>query len=213
MKYKTVIFDFDGTIADTQQAQLDSLNALASEFGFEPIGAHELPSLKGEGARHLLKTRLGIPLWRVRKIVRLERRGRQEFKTRLEGIRLFPGMAEVIARLRQEGSVVGIISSNTRPNIEKLLASEGVMVDFIHGGSRILGKARGLRHAFRAEGIDVAQSVYIGDELRDVDACKRLGISMIGVAWGFNSAESLAARGAPIAKTPQELQEMLLGSL
>jgi phosphoglycolate phosphatase len=73
-----VLFDFDGTIADTEQLVLEATNALADEFGFEPIRPEEHPAIRAMGARERLVKRLGIPLWNVPKVRRIERRAREE---------------------------------------------------------------------------------------------------------------------------------------
>ena len=209
MKYRTVIFDFDGTIADSMQAVLDVVNACAGEFGYEPVTHEEIPRLRTMSARELLVERLHVPLWNVWKMYRLEKRGRELFAGKADAISIFPGMKEVIAQLKGAGYRVGIVSSNSPDIVTGVLRATGIDVDFIHAGSPIFGKARAIRNALKASDVDRATVAYVGDEVRDVDACKKVGIDMLAVGWGYNAPEVLQKSGTTVAATPEELLRML----
>src|SRR3989344_243282 len=92
MQYSTVIFDFDGTIADTEQIAFDTINALAPDFGFEPLRAEEMPRLKRMRMRELLGQRLRIPRWNVWAMYRLEKKSREIFAAKAGAIKIFSGM-------------------------------------------------------------------------------------------------------------------------
>ena len=205
MKYTTILFDFDGTIADTEKILHDVMNSLAGEFGYEPIGEHELGALRAMSARTMLTKRLGIPLWNIFKAYRLERRARAEFGKHTADIRLFDGMADVLRQLRTSGRTVGVVSSNDTRIVEQVLEREQVSVDFIHAGFAVLSKARQIRHALKRYGIDKITALYIGDELRDAQACQAVGIPVIGVGWGFNGADVLRSVGVDVAMSPMDL--------
>lgn len=209
MKYRTVIFDFDGTLADSADLALDIMNTLAPEFGFAPITVHELPHLKKMSARELLVERAHIPLWHVFKIRRLERRVREEFIKRASELNSFTGVPEMMRDLYKEGYEIGIVSSNTHSVVVSLLERTGVQVHFIHAGSAFFGKARAIRGAMKEYGVDRRYVVYVGDELRDVEACKKVGIDMIAVGWGLNASDALRDAGVRVLKTPQELLGIL----
>ncbi len=213
MKYDTIIFDFDGTIADTQDVMRDAMNALAREFGFVPIAQEETPTLKTMSARVLLTERLGIPLWNVWKIRRLEKRGREEFDTRAGAITVIKGMPEVIALLHTRGVRVGILSSNAPSIVSAVAQGASMQIDFVEAGSCVFGKARALRKVLRRYTLDRSRVLYIGDELRDLEACKKVSVDMLAVGWGFNDAEALHKAGLTVARDPLELSELLLSSL
>lgn len=204
-----VLFDFDGTIADTEELILGATNALAAEFGFEPIRRDEYPAIRAMGARQRIVERLGIPLWNVLKVRRLERRAREEYANRAHEIHVFDGIAEVIARLRERGFRVAILSSNDASVVRATVERSGLAFDFYDTGSRALGKARALRAAMRTHAVQPEDVVYVGDELRDVEACRKAGVRMIGVAWGLTDAAALRASGVEVASTPRELQGLL----
>lgn len=207
-KQNAVLFDFDGTIADSERTLIDALNVLAPEFGFEPIASQELPSLRDKSARELIVSRLHIPLWKVWKIARLERKGRKEFEKRAENVVVFPGIAELISKLRGN-LIVGIVSSNSKKAIETILRQADITVDFIHSGSRVFGKTRAIQSALKKHGIEPSHVIYIGDELRDIEACRKIGIRMIAVLWGLNDAAALSKTGVEVATDPHTLLEKI----
>lgn len=209
MKYRTILFDFDGTLADSAGLALDIMNSLAPEFGFAPVTSDEIPRLQKMSARELLVQRAHIPLWNIPKIWRLERRVREEFGKRAQEIRSFKGVPEMMAGLFAAGYEMGIVTSNAHETVVGLLEQTGIQVHFIHAGSAFFGKARAIRGALREYGIDPRHTVYIGDELRDVEACKKVGIDMIAVGWGLNAPETLKDAGATVAATPEALLVIL----
>jgi len=209
MAYFTILFDFDGTLADTQELAFDILNSVAPEFGIRPITREEIPALKKMSAWQLLRQRSGIPLWNVFKIRRLERRVRAEFLNRADDIHLFSGIPEMMRNARAAGYELGVVSSNAPGIVREVLAREGVEVNFVHAGSRFFGKAGAIRAACAAYDVDRSHAVYVGDELRDIAACKKARIDMVAVGWGFNAADALQGAGAKVAKTPQELLGIL----
>jgi phosphoglycolate phosphatase len=210
MKYDTILFDFDGTIADSEKIMFEALNAIAGEFGFQPVMPEEFPSLRQLSARAFVAERLRIPLWRVRKLLRLEKKTKAEYAKRSTGIRMFSGMPDVLRALRENGVDIGIVTSAPREVVERALRENEVAVDFVRAGVGTFGKARAIRGALRERRIG-AHALYVGDELRDAEACKKAGIAMLGVSWGLNDAAALRAAGVEVAATPRELLAMLTG--
>lgn len=203
---KTIIFDFDGTLVDIEPLFIEVFNSLAPEFRYAPILPEDIPRIKKLGAREFIRTRLRIPFW---KIWRLERRGKEEYRNRMESIELFSGMQEVLEKLRNRGYRIGIISSNASAIILDLIKKFGIEIDFIYQ-STIFGKAQAIRKALKKERLEIDTVVYIGDEVRDVEACQAIGVDMLAVTWGLNEKAALALAGATTVDTPQELLNRLL---
>ncbi len=210
MKYATVVFDFDGTIADTQTQIFEIANLLADEFGYEKIQPSEISELKRMGARELVVERLKIPLWNLVKIYRLEKRGRALLFERAAHIQVFSGVAECIAALRLAGMRVGIVTSNAHTVVSAVLTSAKISVDFVHAGSSFFGKDKAIAHALGAQRLDPQTVVYVGDELRDFEACKKVGIAMFGVSWGYNDPSALREVEIGVVESAQQLQQKLL---
>lgn len=201
MRKDTIIFDFDGTLADVEPLFIDIYNALARDFGFDPIAADEIPALKRLSARDFIRTKLKISFWRIPWILR---RGRQIYHRRSGDVALFEGLPTIISELHRRGYRIGILSSSRRETIQSILDRTGVTVDFIHVSS-LFGKARAIKRALRTEKTEASRVTYIGDEVRDVEACQQCGIDVIAVTWGLNSPEALQAAGAPTIDQPAEL--------
>lgn len=212
MKYSTVLFDFDGTLADNSFLFLDVLNALSGEFGFAPVTPDEIPALRHMSAQEILTQRLGIPLWNIFKIRRLDRAQRRIWREIIShaDIWVFPWVPSLIRDIRGRGIAVGIVSSNLPEVITRALQSADVEVDFVHAGSPVFGKARAIRSVLRERRTDVSGAVYVGDEIRDLEACRAVGIPMIGVGWGLNALEALEKRGAVVVATQEELRTKIL---
>jgi phosphoglycolate phosphatase len=208
-RYHTILFDFDGTLADSEEVMRDAINSLAPEFGFAPIAKEEAPVLKTLPLPRFVRERLGVPLWNIPKLLRLERRGKEEFARRSDRVRFFPGMSELVHKLYAAGYEIGIVTSSDTEVVRKVLERDGASVHFIHAGSRIARKAGAIRAALAEFDLRRDKTLYVGDELRDVRACKKAGIDFVGVGWGLNAPEALRASGAPVASTPQELLAML----
>jgi len=187
---KLLIFDFDGTIADTFEAGVMILNKLADEFGFRPLHRKDLEKARDMRTRQLVKF-LGIP---TRKMSRIARRGSEELHGCIHSIQPLPGMPEALRELQALGYSLGIITSNTELNVQIFLQSHGLeLFDFVRCSSKLLGKARMIRSVIRKQHVRAADILFVGDETRDIEASKKAGIRIAAVTWGYNSRRSLEA--------------------
>jgi phosphoglycolate phosphatase len=204
---KLVIFDFDGTIADTFDAGFRILNKLAGEFGFRPLDPKDLEKARDMRTHQLVRF-LGVP---ARKMSRIARRGSEELHSCIQSIQPLRGMAEALHELRRLGYSLGIITSNTELNVNIFLRNHGLeLFDFIRCSSKLLGKARMIRSVIRKQHVHAADILFVGDETRDIEACQRVGIRIAAVTWGYNSRRSLAAMKPDfVFDDPQELVTLL----
>ena len=86
MKIKILIFDFDGTIADTFHAMIEISNGLAGEFNFKKIEAHEVEHFKDKSSQEMLRI-LQVP---TLKVPRIARRAKSELNKRMSMIKPVP---------------------------------------------------------------------------------------------------------------------------
>jgi phosphoglycolate phosphatase len=190
MAVRTMIFDFDGTIADTFDAVVDVLNELADEFGYRRAAPDEMATLTSLGLRELAD-RVGLAWHRL---PALAIRVRKEMTRRMPAVQPCRGMASVIAELRQRGVRTGILTSNKRDNVESFLAhNPGLMFDFVSTGSGLFSKQTRLKRLLATQGLSLAETCYVGDEVRDIVAARALGMKAVAVCWGFSSPQLLAA--------------------
>ncbi|MBX9579876.1 MAG: HAD-IA family hydrolase [Gemmataceae bacterium] len=189
--YHLLVWDFDGTLADSMPAGLGIYNRLAPELGIRPIA--DPAAARGMTTRQFLRHHR-IRFWRLPRLVR---RFQAAAAADADKLRLFPGLPEVLADLRGRGVRHGILSSNSEGNIRRCLAANGVegLFDFVVGCPKLFGKGRALRRLLRAEGIDRRQVLYVGDEVRDLEGARRAGVSAAAVTWGFHAEHVLRAAG------------------
>ena len=204
---KLVIFDFDGTIADTFDAGVMILNKLAGEFGFRPLDPKDLEKARDMRTHQLVRF-LGVP---ARKMSRIARRGSEELHSCIQSIQPLRGMAEALHELRRLGYSLGIVTSNTELNVNIFLRNHGLeLFDFIRCSSKLLGKARMIRSVIRKQHVHAVDILFVGDETRDIEACQRVGIRIAAVTWGYNSRRSLVAMKPDfVFDDPQELVSLL----
>lgn len=201
-----MIFDFDGTIADTLWQGLEILNAMAPEFGFRPLAKDDLPKARDMTTRQLMKF-LGIP---NRKLPTIGHRGVKELRSRIAEVQPLAGMPEVLRALHARGMRLGIVTSNSEENVGIFLRNHDLEIfEFVRSSSRLLGKAREIRQAMKKHGFSVENTLYVGDETRDIEACKRAGLHCAAVTWGYNSGRVLGAQ-APMALLDQPAELLAL---
>ena len=190
MKYGLAIFDFDGTLADSFPRFVDTVNRAAEEYRFNPIRTDEVEMLRGYGARRIMQ-HLAVPGW---KLPLIARRMRRLFAEELDRIRPFPGVEAALRLLAERGVALAIVSSNSRDNVTRVLGPETTAL-FAHFGCdvSVFGKRRVLRRVIRAARVPVARAIYVGDEIRDLEAARAEGIAFGAVAWGYTLPGALAS--------------------
>ena len=209
MKYRLIIFDSDGTLADTLPWMRSQFNELAEAHGFRRVEPHE-----HERFRHLhggaLLRELGLPLWKLPRVVSAMRRRMAEHPGEFA---TFPGIRAALVRLVAGGAQLAIVSSNSRENVERVLGAEdAARITHWACGVSLLGKAAKLRQVVRQSGGPSTGAIYIGDEIRDAEAAAKAGVAFGAVTWGQHGAEALGAQQpAEIFATVQEMVEKLGG--
>jgi len=208
MIYRTVVFDFDGTIADTLGETRRIYNILAPDYGLREVSEHELDHLRHLSLKELVK-HLKIPKWRVPALIA---RGTGLMRGNIDNLQLIPGVGEVLTELRRHVKSFGILTSNATPNVDIFLRNHGLRseFDFISSTSKLTGKAKHLRAIRKTFSLQGPEMLYVGDELRDVKASQKAGIPVAAVTWGFNSRESLAAEKPDhLFDSPAEFLELI----
>ncbi len=191
MIYKTLVFDFDGTIADTLGETRRIFNTIAPDYGIRQVAEHELDHLRHLSLKELL-SHLNIPKRRVPALIA---RGTGMMRSNITELRLIDGMPEVLMELRKHVRSFGILTSNATANVDAFLRAHGLRdeFDFISSTSKLTGKSKHLKAIRKTFTMRPEELLYIGDELRDVKASQKACIPIAAVTWGFNSREALAA--------------------
>ncbi|MGI0489589.1 HAD-IA family hydrolase [Pantanalinema rosaneae CENA516] len=187
---KVLIFDFDGTIADSFDTVLTIANRLAHEFGYPFTPPETAKHLKHLSSREIVR-QSQVAFWQIPFLLK---RLRSELHHEIQYLHPIPGMAAALQEIHQQGHHLGIVTSNSQENVAAFLDTHGLseLFDFIGSGLTVFGKGRVIQAALRQYQLDPATVIYVGDETRDIEAAKKIGIPVIAVSWGFNSAQALA---------------------
>ncbi|MFK7850885.1 MAG: HAD hydrolase-like protein [Akkermansiaceae bacterium] len=189
MRYRAIIFDFDGTIADTLGETRRIFNEIAPDFGLREVHEHEVEELRHLSLKEILGE-LNIPKRHVPSIIA---KGTSIMRRNIERLQLIENITEPLIQLRENTENFGILTSNSTANVDLFLRNHGIreVFDFVSSTSKLTGKARHLRAIRKTFSMEHDEMLYIGDELRDVKAAQKAKIPHAAVSWGFNSRESL----------------------
>ncbi|HLV30607.1 MAG TPA: HAD-IA family hydrolase [Chitinispirillaceae bacterium] len=209
-KKSTVIFDFDGTLADTMQLILDIYNeVLVPSFKCKQIKKMDVEKFREFHPKELLELH-NIPLIKLPFIVL---RARSEMNRRISDIHLQPGIKYAVKTLYDSGTRLGICTSNSKVNVMSFLSQNSMTewFEFIYSSKHLFGKDRVLRRIIHEQKLSKDEkTIFIGDEARDIDAARSAGIRVASVTWGLNSKSMLEQKKPDILlDSPEELLNLI----
>ena len=185
-RYDLLLFDFDGTLADSSVLFERFVPALAQQRGVsEPAAGWQ--SLRALPTGEMLRA-LRIRWWQL---PALTRQMRSMMADNLDQVSLFPGMLPVLQQLHRQGVQLVVVSSNSRHSVEQVLGPALPLFSALHCGASLLGKRRIMARALRQARVPAARALSIGDECRDAQASQACGIAFAGVSWGVATAAAL----------------------
>lgn len=205
---RNIIFDMDGTLADS----ITTLLEVANDLGVlnRRITRADYERSKNLSVKDIFKE-FEVPIWRAPALVV---KGRAALAHRINDVPFFAGMDVLVQELSKDHRLF-VMSSNSLENIQKFLENHGINESFesIYGGVGIFGKSRILRKAMKEHGLAAVDTYYVGDEVRDIEAAKKAGVRSVAVTWGFNGEEILRKRKPDyIVHNTKELQEIFVGN-
>ena len=207
---RLILFDFDGTLADSFQAVVAIVDRLAPKFGYPRLTPDVISRFRDFSSREVLQNS-DIAGWQRLWLLYCVKR---ELKANLHQLRPIQGIEETLRGLRAAGYSLGIVTSNRRSTVQAFLSLMGWQDYFswIEASHRIFSKDRAIARLRRRLHLTGNAVAYVGDETRDVEAARRAGVVSISVVWGFNSERAL--RGSQpdlLIHHPQELLHWLGG--
>lgn len=210
---KLVLFDFDGTLADTAPDLAAAANKQRLRRGLDPLPEADLRSYSSYGARGLIKAALGIETTDP-EFPALREQFLEDYEAGMtDNTVLFPGIRELLDTLKANGFEWGIVTNK----LEYLAIPQAVHLGLHNdcvvtvGGDtteHIKPHPAPLLHAAKKADIDPAYCIYVGDDERDIVAGKAAGMATVVAAYGYCGPETAAIRGwqaDAIAASPAEV--------
>ncbi len=199
---KLVIFDFDGTLAETQDIWLAVLNKLAKKYDYKQLEKTQVNHFKNECAEEVIKE-LQIPFWKLPFIIK---KAHEEVHNKIERASTVTGMKELLLDLQKKEDVA-IITSNDADKVAAFLKKHKFPeIKEIIGGVALFGKDIKIKRLMNSKRISEKNTYYIGDEIRDMEAAQKARVHGIAVTWGFNTKKALKkAKPSCVATSPRQI--------
>ena len=196
-RYRAVIFDLDGTLLDTLEDLACAVEHALQKRGFPGHSIQEYRGMVGHGVRNLVIRALPSQLQENQELVDACLSDFKDYYRSHIDVHThpYPGMPELLGRLRQEGVRLCVASNKFQEGVEHLVKEFFPDITF----SAILGDRPGkalkpdpqiVREALAAAGVDISDCVMAGDSATDMKTAAAAGIDAIAVNWGYRSLEA-----------------------
>lgn len=194
LPYKLLIFDWDGTLMDSQARIVDCLRAACTQRGFEPHSDEQYSNVIGLGLREALQQL--FPGADPGLIESLANDYRQQYLVSNDTpSALFPGVAELLHDLEERGHWLAVATGKGRQGLDQSLQETGLVSRF--HTTRCASETRSKPHPQMLEeilhqlGLDAGEALMIGDTEYDMEMAANAGMAALGVSYGVHQAERL----------------------
>ena len=205
---KHILFDFDGTLVGSLELALQILNGMAGKYHYQKVTMEDMQKLKYMPLTERFK-QIGFPL---HKIPAMMMECAAMYKQEIAFLRPVEGIRNVISSLKEDGYSLSILSSNSVDNITEFLRRNNLeLFDHIYSANNLFGKDKSISKFINQFGLKNDEILYVGDEMRDIDACKRVGVKIVAVTWGYDPLPLLKS-GKPndIVETPVDIRKAVI---
>ena len=209
---RAVLFDLDGTLADTAADLAGALNRLRKEHLWDPLPLELMRPHTSGGARGLLKVGFDLGPDQPSYIPMRDRFLELYEQALCVHTRLYEGMAELLAELERRGIRWGIVTNKPRRFTDPLIRQLGLHTRaacVVSGDttSRPKPAPDPLQHAATLLGIPPAACLYVGDDLRDVQGARAAAMPVIAAGWGYlgEQADPRTWGADAILERPEEI--------
>jgi phosphoglycolate phosphatase len=190
MPHSLAIFDLDGTLADSFPWFLRTVNDVADRFSFRRVAEEDVESLRHASSQELLAY-LQVPLWKLPSITRHMRKLKADPAA---NISLFDGADTMLRSLASSGVQLALVSSDSETNARRKLGDLAALFSYFDCAASLFGKPAKFRRVIRRARVDPADVIAIGDEIRDIEAARAVGIACGAVSWGYAAPPALRAQ-------------------
>ncbi|MFC3107186.1 HAD family hydrolase [Undibacterium arcticum] len=213
-KPRAILFDLDGTLADTAPDLAAAMNRLRMVRGLAPTPFEQLRPMASAGARGMIGVAFGM------------QPGDDGYEELMLGFldnyaaalavesSLFDGVADLLRTLSRQGLAWGVVTNKAARFTEPLVQQIGLQgaACVVSGDTTAHAKPHPapLLEAARRLALKPDQCWYVGDDLRDIQAGRAAGMPTVAAAWGYCGHAEPAGWGADaLAETPLQLLELL----
>ncbi|UVO40218.1 HAD-IA family hydrolase [Bradyrhizobium arachidis] len=189
MPFSLAIFDLDGTLVDSFPWFLRTINDVADRFGFRRVRDEDIEGIRHASTREILK-QLEVPLWKLPAIARYARRLKAEAAGEIS---LFAGAEAMLRTLAETGVQLALVTSDSEVNARQKLGASAALFQHFDCAASVFGKPAKFRRVIRRAGVTPDNVVSIGDEVRDIEAARAVGIACGAVSWGYAAPAALRA--------------------
>ncbi len=211
--YDAVLFDFDGTFADTGEGMFESIQCAVKALGFEPLDAETLRRFVGPPVFESFRRELGVDAEKADFAVAKYREAYAEngiFK-----FRVYDGIPDLLRELNENGIRFAIASAKPQKFLVRIVAHLGIenLVDYISSPADDKAdpsKTRLINEAVLALKTEKSRVLMVGDRHFDINGANGAGVDSVGVTFGYGSEEELREAGATfIARTVADVRDII----
>lgn len=182
---KTILLDFDWTIANSFENIISCINKLSKKYKYEQINEKSL--IRDENIKNLFG-KINIRWYNLPFYMKDLKNC---LKDEIDNVELFNEFVSYLSQLKKDYKLV-IVSSNKTETIKEILEKQNIWIfDEICPDSSLFGKHKTIKKYIKHNNLKYSDVIYVGDEIRDIQACKKAWIPIIAVSWGFNNRNSL----------------------
>ena len=212
---RLVVFDFDGTLADTVAGICATARTVLRAHGVPERELERVRQIIGPPFPQAFSLVFGLSEDEAAQVTAEYRAIYQDLG--LKGWPLYPGMRELLEDLRASGRRLAVASSKREPLVIRAVADNGVsdLFDLVLGktSDEQTSKAQTIARVVSELGLRACDAVMVGDRHHDVDAAAEVGVACVGVTYGGTAApgELEEAGVCAVAASVDELRRVLLG--
>jgi phosphoglycolate phosphatase len=202
-----LLFDFDGTIANSIDELYILINDLAPRYGYPQVTPEQFALLRNLPLKQACKI-MHLPILRIGHAIHVVL---NEYRRIVPYLEPCAGIVSMLTNLKSAGIRMAMISSNHTENVNAFLRNHQLSCfEWVEGTSGIMQKHKHISHQLTKHGLDKDSVFYIGDEARDIKAARKCQIKNISVTWGLHSAENLLSCNPDhLVNNPQEIVEIV----
>lgn len=202
-----LLFDFDGTIADSIHLGTKIANRIAPLYGHKGFTDEDFTRFRGMPVTKVIKE-LGVPFYKIPGVIA---KALTEYRKLIHELHPYPKIPQMLDTLSQMDVPMALLSSNSNENLYYFLNNHRITAfQWVEGTSGILKKHRRILQQLKKHDLKPSDVIYVGDEVRDIVAARKCKLKVIAVNWGFHTTELLCSASPDyLVSDPNEIVQIV----